>query len=73
MTKKEYSYINRVLQILIKYKIEKYQITYDEDGIHISLDQTMDEDIYEKIVLKIEMINISDFIESTIINKIYHI
>ena len=73
MTKKEYSYINRVLQILIKYKIEKYQITYDEDGIHISLDQTMDEDIYEKIVLKIEMINISDFIESTIINKIYYI
>ena len=46
MTKKEYSYINRVLQILIKYKIEKYQITYDEEGIHISLDQTMDEDIY---------------------------
>lgn len=73
MTKKEYSYINRVLQILIKYKIEKYQITYDEDGIHISLDQTMDEDIYEKIVLKIEMININDFIESIIINKIYHI
>ena len=73
MTKKEYSYINRVLQILIKYKIEKYQITYDEEGIHISLDQTMDEDIYEKNVLKIEMINISDFIESAIINKIYYI
>ena len=73
MTKKEYSYINRVLQILIKYKIEKYQITYDEEGIHISLDQTMDEDIYEKIVLKIEMININDFLESIIINKIYYI
>ena len=73
MTKKEYSYINRVLRILVKYKVEKYQITYDEEGIHISLDQTMDEDIYEKIVLKIEMINISDFIESAIINKIYYI
>lgn len=73
MTKKEYSYINRVLQILIKYKIEKYQITYDEDGIHISLDQTMDEDLYEKIVLKIERINIYDFIESKLINKIYYI
>ena len=73
MNKSEYNYIGRVLRILVKYKVEKCQITYDEEGIHISLDQTMDEDLYEKIVLKIERINIYDFIESKLISKIYHI
>lgn len=73
MNKSEYNYVGRVLRILVKYKVEKYKIIYDEEGIHISLDQTMDEDLYEKIVLKIERINIYDFIESKLISKIYHI
>jgi hypothetical protein len=76
MDKLDKIYINKLLDILINYQVKKYNIIYDDGNIHISLDKKMDKDIYKKIVISIDNININDFLEekiTEIIKKIYHI